>query len=271
MMLEDERLGSEDLAQAADGRQDLLVLGDDLLALQAREALQAHVENRLRLDVAELPALDQAALRFLRRAAAADERDQLVDVVERFDETFEDVRALLGFAQVEARAADDDLFAMLDEMAEHRREVHDLRLVVDDGQENDAERGLHLRVAIQIVQHDLGDRVALQLDDDAHSFAVGFVAQVGDAFNALVVNELGDFLEQARLVRHVRDFRHDDLLALALLLRLDAGAGADLNDSAAGLVRLVNPFDAENEAGGREIGAGHYRHQLFHVTPADFR
>ena len=228
------------------------------------EALQAHVENGLRLHVAELPALDQAALRFLRRAAAADERDQLVEHVERFDETFEDVGALFRFAQIETRAADDDLFAMLDEVMEQRREVHDLRLVVDDGQEDDAERGLHLRVAIQIVQHDLGDRIALQLDDDAHSFAVGFVAKIGDAFDALVVNQLGDFFEQALLVRHVRDFRHDDLFAFALLLRLDAGARANLNDSAAGVVRLVNPFNAENETGGREIGAGHYGHQLFH-------
>ena len=264
MMLEDERLGSEDLAKAADRGLNLFVLGHDLLALEAREALQAHVENGLRLHVAELPALDQAALRFLRRAAAADERDQLVEDVERFDETFEDVGALFGFAQIETRAADDDLFAMLDEVVEQRREVHDLRLVVDDGQEDDAERGLHLRVAIQIVQHDLGDRIALQLDDDAHPFAVGLVAKIGDAFDALVVNQLGDFLEQALLVRHVRDLRHDDLFALALLLRLDCGAGADLNDSAAGVVRLVNPFDAENEAGGREIGAGHDRHQLFH-------
>ena len=125
--------------------------------------------------------------------------------------------ALFGLAQVETRAADDDLFAMLDEVPEHRREVHHLRLVVDDGQEDDAERGLHLRVAIQVVQHDLGDRVALQLDDDADAFAVGFVAQIGDAFDALVVDQLGDLLDQPRLVRHVRDLRDDDLLAVALL------------------------------------------------------
>ena len=40
----------------------------------------------------------------------------------------------------------------------------------------------------------------------------------------LSLHQLGDLLEQARLVRHVRHFRHDDLLLLALLLRLDDGA-----------------------------------------------
>src|SRR4051794_906541 len=261
---EDERLGTEDFAKAADRRLHLFVLGHDLLALQTGEALQTHVENRLRLHVAELPAFDQTALRFLRRAAGADERDQFVDDVERFDQTFEDVGAFLRFAKIETSPADDDLFAMLDEVVEQRREVHDLRLVVDDGQEDDAERGLHLGVAIQIAQHDLGDRIALQFDDDAHSFAVGFVAKIGNTFNALVVNELRDLLEQALFVRHVRDFRHDDLFALAPLLRFDRSLSANLNDSAAGVVRLVNAFNAENEAGGREIGAGHHRHQLFH-------
>ena len=55
------------------------------------------------------------------------------------------MRALFGFAQLESRAPDDDLFAMLDEVADDRREFHHLRLVVDDGQEDDAERRLHLR------------------------------------------------------------------------------------------------------------------------------
>ena len=247
--LEDERLGSEDLAEAADHSLHFFVLGDDLVALQARQALQAHVEDGLRLHIAELPALDEAALRFLRRPAAADQRDQLVEDVERFDETFEDVGALFGLAQVEARAADDDLFPVLDEVTEHRREVHDLRLVVDDGQEDDAERRLHLRVAIQVVQHDLGDGIALQLDDDAHAFAVGLVAQIGDAFDALVVNQLGDLLDQALLVRHVRNLRHDDLLACRLLRCLDDGARAHLNDAAAGLVCLVDSLEAVNEAG----------------------
>ena len=103
-------------------RQDFLVLLDELLALEARQALQAHVEDGLRLDLAELPARDQAFLRFLAGAAGADERDQLVEHVERADEAFEHMRALFRLAQVEARAADDDLFAVLDEVPEDRRE-----------------------------------------------------------------------------------------------------------------------------------------------------
>ena len=39
--------------QLRDQRQDLLELGDDLLALEAGQPLQAHVEDRLRLDLVE--------------------------------------------------------------------------------------------------------------------------------------------------------------------------------------------------------------------------
>jgi hypothetical protein len=35
-------------------RQQLLVLGDDLVLLEAREPMQAHVEDGLRLDIGEL-------------------------------------------------------------------------------------------------------------------------------------------------------------------------------------------------------------------------
>ncbi len=44
----------EDLLQVRDRREDLLVLGHDLVPLEAREALEAHFENGLRLDRVEL-------------------------------------------------------------------------------------------------------------------------------------------------------------------------------------------------------------------------
>jgi hypothetical protein len=42
-------------------------------------------------------------------------------------------------------------------------------------------------------------RVALQLDDDAHAVAVGFVADVGDALDALVAHQFGDLLDHRSL------------------------------------------------------------------------
>ena len=40
---------------------------------------------------------------------------------------------------------------------------------------------LQRREAIELVQHHVGHRVALQLDDEAHALAVALVAHIGDA------------------------------------------------------------------------------------------
>ena len=53
-----EALGTrEDVGEVDDGGQQLLVFGDDLVLLEAREAVQAHVEDGLGLDLGEFVAL----------------------------------------------------------------------------------------------------------------------------------------------------------------------------------------------------------------------
>ena len=54
------------------------------------------------------------------------------------------------------------------------------RDAVDQRDHVHAERGLHRRVLVELVEHDLGDRVALQLDHQADAGLVRLVAQVGD-------------------------------------------------------------------------------------------
>ena len=58
---------------------------------------------------------------------------------------------------------------------------------------------------------------ALQIDDDAHAVAIRLVADVGDALDRLLAHELGDALDQPRLVDLVRDLGDDDRRAVALL------------------------------------------------------
>ena len=55
-----------------------------------------------------------------------------------------------------------------------------------------AEAGLQLGEAVELVQHHLGRRVALQLDDDAHAGAVALVAQIADALDLLGAHQFGD-------------------------------------------------------------------------------
>ena len=96
--------------------------------------------------------------------------------------------------EVEVGPAPDDLAAVVDVVLEHRLQRQRLRLAVDQGEHVQVERGLQRRVLEQVVQHLVRVRVALDLDVDPHPVAIGLVAQVADALELLVLDEVGDHL-----------------------------------------------------------------------------
>ena len=105
-----------------------------------------------------------------------------------------------------------------------------------------------------------GRDVPTKLDDDAHAIAVRFVAQVGDAFDALVLDQLGDGLDEVGLVDLVGDLVHDD--ALPPLPLLHAGLGPHLDLAASSAVCLDDAADAVDRASGREIWRLDELHQV---------
>src|SRR5256714_753155 len=149
----------------------------------------------------------------------------LVDVVDRDLQAFEDVLAVLRALQLELGAANDDGMAMLDEVLEDLLQVHFLRRPVDQSEHDRAEGRLHLRMLVELVQHDGRHGIALQVDDDAHPFAVRIILDVRDPVDLFVVRELGDLRDEIRLVHLIGNLRDDDLLFARGLLLLDDGAG----------------------------------------------
>src|SRR3546814_15145210 len=99
---------------------------------------------------------------------------------------------------------------------------------------------------------DLGRVAALDLDVDAHAVLVGLVAQLTDALVRLLLDQVGDLLDQPRLVYLVRDLGDDDRLA-AVVGHLDVGARAHAHPAAAGAVGQVDAADAVDDPGGGEI------------------
>ena len=189
------------VAQNLVGAQDFQVLGDpaldlgqfvqDLLLLHAGEALQLQFDDRLRLLLAELERGDQAFAGFARRLGGADEADHFVQVVQRLLEAEQDVLALARLAQLVLGAPADHFDAVVDEVLDAVDQAQLARLAVDDRQHDDAEADLQLRVLVQVVEHDFGLLAALQLEHDAHAVAVALVANVGDAFDLLFVDQRG--------------------------------------------------------------------------------
>ena len=119
-----------------------------------------------------------------------------------------------AFCEQVGGAAADHIDAVIDEVLDGLNQAHFLGLVVHHRQQDHAEAFLHLGVLEELVQDDLGLGAALEFDDDAHAVAIAFVANVGNVFNRLVVDQLRDALDQARLVHLVRNFGDDDGLAV---------------------------------------------------------
>ena len=90
---------------------------------------------------------------------------------------------LPGLAQVVLRAAGDDIFLERDIIVQNLFERQRFRLAVGNRQHNHAERHLHLRHGIQLVQHNLRRRVFFHVDHDAHPVAVGVIGHIRNAFD----------------------------------------------------------------------------------------
>ena len=192
----------------------------------------------------------------LRVVGRPDELDDLVDVVDGDLQTFEDVLPVARLGEVELAPAYDDPQPVSDEVLQHLAQRHDLRLAVDERQQDGAERRLHLRVLVQAVQHDVRHRVALELDHDAHAVAVGLVAHVADLGELLVAHQPRDLLDEARLVHHERDLGDDDPLGVRVDL-FDLGLRPHDDAAAPGPVRVTDALAAAHVAAGREVRTLH--------------
>ena len=240
----------------------LLELVAQLLAVELGEPAELHVEDVLRLHVGELERRDhEARLGALGVFRTADVGDDGVDHVERLHQALDDVLALLRLAETELGAPLDDLLLVLDVDRERGLEVEQPRHVVDQRQHVHREVGLHRRVLVEQVQHDLRVGVALELDDEARGVTRRLVAHVADALDLAVVDQLGDLLADhldRGLVRHLGD--RDAHVALAALF--DLGDRAHLDGAATGRVGVVDPAAPEDQRARREVGALHELHEV---------
>src|ERR1019366_2871633 len=188
--------------------------------------------------------------------AAANDGDDVVEVIECREVAFENVLAVFRLLQQVGGAAADDVDAVLDEVLDGLDDPHFAGLSVDHGEQDHREALLHLRVLEELVENDLRFGTALEFYHDAHAVAIAFVADVGDVFDVFVVDQLRDALDQAGLIHLIRNFGDDDGFAI-FAEGLDGGFGAHHEAAATGAVGFENSSAAVNDAGGREVRALH--------------
>src|SRR5207249_1989942 len=118
----------------------------DALALESGERAQTKVEDRLSLDLAEREPLHQLGPSVVGVIGGADQRDDLVDRVERDQIAGEDVRAVLRLPQLVLRATRDDLALVCEVVRDELEQRERPRHAVDQRNGVVAEGGLERRV-----------------------------------------------------------------------------------------------------------------------------
>ena len=147
----------------------------------------------------------------------------------------------------------DHFLAKIEERAQHVGQRQHLRPAAVQRDHVGAEARLQGGEAPELIEHHVGDRVAFDLDDDAHAVAIGLIAQVGDALDALLANELGYALDQRRLVDLVGDLADDQRLAILAQL-FDRDLGAHDDRAAAGRISGADARSPEDRPASREVG-----------------
>ena len=153
-------------------------------------------------------------------------------------------------------------FLMLDVVEEHLLQGKHAGHTIDERQHDHAETHLQLRVLVQLVQHDLGQRILLQVNYDVDAMTVRSVVNVGNLGQLLVAHELTELLEQALAVHLVGNLADHDR-RLAVLAIFDRALRANGKRAAARLIRIENALLPHDNATSGEIRAGQRGHELF--------
>ena len=266
------QVGLDDLLDVAVVGEDVLVIGDgkaqitqlllDFQDLETCQATQLQLDDGVRLHLVKAEVVHNGLARLGKAAlAGADGGDDLIDDVHRLAQTLQNMLALLRLFQIEGGAAADDLHLELNIAFHHRFQAHNLGNAVVQRQHNDTHGVLQLGVAVELVQHDLGVGVLFDLDDDLHTRAGGgFVVQVADALDALVLDKVGDALDQAGLVDHIGDLGDEDLKPPVFLFH-NFGTPAQRDFAAPGRVGGADAAAPHNDAAGGEVGSLDVFHQ----------
>jgi hypothetical protein len=201
---------------------------------------------------AQLEASHQGRAGCGRVLGAADDGDHLVQVVEGGDEALEDVRSRLGLGQIVGGAARHHFASELDEVLQRVPEREQQGPPRHQRQHVHPEGGLERRELVELVEDHISRRFPLQLDHHPNPRPIRLVAQIADAVDPPLPHQLGDPLDQGRLVHHVGDLGDDDALAPPALFEIRSGADGDLATS--GLVGDADALAAADQPAGREIG-----------------
>ena len=136
------------------------------------------------------------------------------------------------------------------------------RNAIDQSEHDNAPADLQLRVLVQFVEHNLGNSILLEFDDDIDGgISIGAVMDIGNLGQLLVANKFAELLHEISAIHLVRNLGDDDRL-LAVFAFDDFMLRANRQIAAAGLVRIENALFAHDNATGRKIRTRQNGHEF---------
>src|SRR5262245_22634292 len=172
------------------------------------------------------------------------------------------MEALFRLAQVVGGTPRHHFFTVIQESFKRFFEIEYPWAAVGNGEHVHAERFLQCGVLIELIEDDVGYRVAFEFDDDTHPFAVRFIAKIRDSVNFLLLYQTGNLLDDPIFVDHEGDFTDDDLLLTGAFDRLGESLAAHLNDAFTFVISLSDRLLAVDETSSWEIRPRDILHQL---------
>ena len=142
------------------------------------------------------------------------------------DQAFHDVETGGVLLEHELGSAGDDLDLEVHIVADKLSDRHHLRRAIFQAEVDDTEGGLKLGVLQEVIRDDFWDGVLTDLDDDADTVFVGFIADIGDAFDDFVTDKGGDVFDHRGLVDLIWNLIDDDA-GLAVFHLFDVIFGTD--------------------------------------------
>ena len=164
--------------------------------------------------------------------------------------------AFAGLAQLEDGTPRHDLTPMGEKALQYLAQIEQTGLAIDQSHHVHTERILQLGRLVEIVENNLGDFAALEFDHHAHTGLVGFVADVADTFEFLLVDQFGHALQERALVDLIGQLIDDDRLASGGPGPLDifkVCARTHHDPSTTGPVALANPGQTVDDSRRRKI------------------
>ncbi|CDD68312.1 oRF617 protein [Firmicutes bacterium CAG:475] len=186
----------------------------ELAHFEFGKALQAHIQNRLRLSVAQIESLTQSFFCLCRGFRLFDYLDNFVDIADCHKQTSHDFRSCFCGFQIVGGAIDDYSALIFDVVVEIRRKRQLFGLTVCDC--NHIDGIAHFEIALLKEEgNDFVDvRVFFALDDRARTRLVALVNDFGNALQSVLVGffEVGNARKQFRLGNLIRNFGDYDVL-----------------------------------------------------------